>query len=67
MKDLHPHAYKVQLRREFVEWIMEQLKLDADFSIKIIFSDGAYFHLMAVLMDNIFFSELLSKNKNYDL
>lgn len=55
-KDLHLHAYKVQLaqelkptdhaqRREFVEWIMEQQQVDADFSNKIIFSDEAHFHL----------------------
>ncbi|CAK9813004.1 hypothetical protein ANTPLA_LOCUS7629 [Anthophora plagiata] len=54
-KDLHLHAYKVQLtqklkptdhaqRREFVEWIMEQ-QVYADFSSKIIFSDEAHFHL----------------------
>ncbi|KZC14885.1 hypothetical protein WN55_07749, partial [Dufourea novaeangliae] len=55
-KDLHLHAYKVQLTqelkptdhakpREFVEWIMEQQQVDAEFSNKIIFSDEAHFHL----------------------
>ncbi|XP_036185884.1 DDB1- and CUL4-associated factor 16 isoform X2 [Myotis myotis] len=55
-KDLHYPAYKVQLtqelkptdhaqRREFVECIMEQQQVDADFSNKTIFSDEAHFHL----------------------
>lgn len=55
-KDLHLHPYKVQLsqelkhtdhaqRREFVEWILEQQQVDANFSHKIIFSDEAHFHL----------------------
>lgn len=54
-KDLHFHAYKIQLtqllkpthhadRREFIEWIMERQE-DADFSNKIIFSDEVDFHL----------------------
>lgn len=55
-KDLHLHAYKVQItqelkprdhgqRREFVEWIIDRQNRDADFSNKIIFSDEAHFHL----------------------
>ncbi|EFN89309.1 hypothetical protein EAI_06200, partial [Harpegnathos saltator] len=31
-------------RGEFVEWIMEQQQVDADFSNKIIFSGAAHFH-----------------------
>lgn len=55
-KDLHLHPYKIQLtqelkptdhgqRRQFVEWLLEQNELDADFSKKIIFTDEAHFHL----------------------
>lgn len=54
-KDLHLHAYKDQLtqelkpddhrvRRDFVNWILEQQQVDVDFSNKIIFSDEAHFH-----------------------
>ena len=46
-KDLHLHAYKIQLtqRREFVNWVLENKKLDGNFSTKIIFSDEAHFQL----------------------
>lgn len=55
-KDLHLHAYKVQLtqqllptdhaqRREFTDWILEQQEVNADFADKIIFSDEAHFHV----------------------
>lgn len=55
-KDLHLHAYKVQLtqelkpadhgqRREFVNWVLERQHENADFADKIIFSDEAHFHL----------------------
>lgn len=55
-KDLCLHAYKIQLtqllkpndhaqRREFVEWIIEQQQMNADFSSKLILSDEAHFHL----------------------
>jgi hypothetical protein len=53
-KDLHLHAYKIQLmqelkptdhvqRREFVNWVLENQKLDSNFSKKIIFSNMAHF------------------------
>lgn len=49
------HANKVQLnkelkpidhkqRKELVEWIMKQQKINTDFPNKILFSDEAYFH-----------------------
>lgn len=55
-KDLHLHAYKVQLaqelkpldhskRREWAEWWQEMATVDDQFSKKIIFSDEAHFHL----------------------
>lgn len=55
-KDLHLHAYKVQLtqelkpsdhnqRREWSEWWQEMATVDDQFSKKIIFSDEAHFHL----------------------
>jgi hypothetical protein len=55
-KDLHLHAYKIQLtqefkptdhvqRREFVNWVLENQKVDCNFSKKIIFSDEAHFQL----------------------
>jgi hypothetical protein len=54
MKELH--AYKIQLtqelepidhvqRREFVNWVLENQKVDGNFSKKIIFSDEAHFQL----------------------
>ena len=56
MKDLHLHAYKIQLtqelkptdhvhRREFVNWVLENQNMDGNFSKKIIFSDEAHFQL----------------------
>lgn len=56
VKDLHLHAYKVQLvqeikpsdhaqRREFADWVLEHHQINADFSKKIIFSDEAHFQL----------------------
>jgi len=53
-KDLHLHAYKIQLtqelqpadhaqRRTFANWILEHQQIDGDFSKKIIFSDEAHF------------------------
>lgn len=55
-KDLHMHAYKMQLlqelkpqdhgqRREFVNWVLENQQEDDDFSKSIIFSDEAHFQL----------------------
>ena len=55
-KDLHLHAYKFQLtqelkptdhvqRREFVNWLSENQKVDGNFSKKIIFSDETHFQL----------------------
>ncbi|XP_075149038.1 uncharacterized protein LOC142222673 [Haematobia irritans] len=55
-KDLHLHAYKVQLsqelkpldhskHREWAEWFQEMATVDDQFSKKIIFSDEAHFHL----------------------
>ena len=55
-EDPHLHAYKIQLtqelkptyyvqRREFVNWVLENKKLDGNFSKKIIFSDLAHFQL----------------------
>jgi hypothetical protein len=55
-KDLHLHAYKIQLtqevkptdhvqHREFVNWVLENQKVDGIFSKKIIFSDEAHFQL----------------------
>jgi hypothetical protein len=55
-KDLHLHAYKIQLtqelkatdhvqRREFVNCVLEKQKLDGNFSKKIIFSNEARFQL----------------------
>ena len=51
--DLQLHPYKVQLtqqlkpadhsqRRRNVEWVLEQLAMDGDFSNKIFFSDEAH-------------------------
>jgi hypothetical protein len=56
MKDLHLHAYRIQMtqelkptdhvqRREFVNWVLENQKVDGSFSKKIIFSDEAHFQL----------------------
>ena len=53
-KDLHLHDYKIQLtqevkptdhvqRREFVNWVLENQKVDGNFSKKIIFGDEAHF------------------------
>lgn len=53
-KDLHLHAYKIQLtqklkerdhlqRRNFASWIIEQRTTDPLFSSKILFSDEAHF------------------------
>ena len=55
-KDLHLHAYKVQLtqelkptdhlkRRQWSEWWQEKATIDDQFPTKIIFSDEAHFHL----------------------
>ena len=55
-KDLHLHAYKIQLtqelkptdyvhRREFANWMLENQKVEGNFSKKIIFSDEAHFQL----------------------
>jgi hypothetical protein len=55
-KDLHLHAYKIQLtqelkptdhahRREIVNWVLENQKVDRNFSKKIIFSDEAHSQL----------------------
>lgn len=55
-KDLHLHSFKIQLtqklqptyyrqRRDFTNWILEQLPVNGVFHNKIIFSDEAYFHL----------------------
>lgn len=55
-KDLHLHAYKIQLtqelqprdhaqRRGFVDWVLEQQQINVDFSKKIFFSDEAHFQL----------------------
>jgi len=55
-KDLHLHDYKIQLTqelqptdhvqcREFVNWVLENQKVDGNFSKKIIFSDEAHFQL----------------------
>jgi hypothetical protein len=55
-KGLHVHAYKIQLtqelkptdhtqRREFVNWVLENQKVDGNFSKKIIFSDEVHFQL----------------------
>ena len=55
-KDLHLHACKNQLtqefkptdhvqRLEFVNWVLENQKVDSNFSKKIIFSDEAHFQL----------------------
>jgi hypothetical protein len=54
--DLYLHAYKIQLtqelkptdhvqRREFVNWLLENQKVDGNFFKKIIFSDEAHFQL----------------------
>ncbi|CAI6366289.1 unnamed protein product [Macrosiphum euphorbiae] len=54
--DLHLHPYKLQLtqelkagdrgkRRQFVEWFHNMQVEDADFAMKIIFSDEAHFHM----------------------
>jgi hypothetical protein len=56
MKDLHLHAYKIQLTqelkrtdhvqcREFVNWVLENQNVGGNFSKKIIFSDEANFQL----------------------
>jgi hypothetical protein len=56
MKDLHLHAYKIQLMqelkptddvqcREFINWMLENQKLDGSFSKKLIFSNEAHFQL----------------------
>ncbi|CAH2092561.1 unnamed protein product [Euphydryas editha] len=46
------HAYEIQCihlfhaqRRDFVEWINEHQRVDADFSSKIILSNEAHYHL----------------------
>jgi len=55
-KDLHLHAYKIQLtqeikptdhvhRREFVNCVLENQKVDGNISKKIIFSNEAHFQL----------------------
>jgi hypothetical protein len=55
-KELHLHAYKSQLtqelkptdhvhRREFVNWVLENQKVDGNFLKKIIFGDEAHFQL----------------------
>jgi hypothetical protein len=55
-KDLHLHAYKIQLTqelkptdhvqsREFVNWVLENQKVGGNFSQKIIFSDEVHFQL----------------------
>ena len=55
-KDLHLHAYKIQLmqelkptdhlqRQEFVNWMLENQGMDENFSMKLIFSDEAHFQL----------------------
>lgn len=55
-KDLHLKAYKIQLtqelketdhqkRRTFVNWVLENTEVDADFCKKIVLSDEAHFHL----------------------
>ena len=56
MKDLHLHVYKIQLtqelkptdhvhHREFVNWLLENQKVDRNFLKKVIFSDEAHFQL----------------------
>jgi len=56
MKDLSFHAYKIQLtqelkladhekRRMFPRWIFDKQLENDDFTMKIIFSDEAHFHL----------------------
>ena len=55
-KDLHLHAYKIQLTqelrptdrvqgREFVNWVLENQKVDGNFSKKIVVRDEAHFQL----------------------
>lgn len=55
-KDLHFHAYKIQLtqelkprdharRREFCEWVLQNIAVDGEFWDKLIFSDEAHFQL----------------------
>jgi hypothetical protein len=55
-KDLHLQVYKIQLtqehkltdfvqHREFVNWVLENQKVDGSFSRSIIFSDEAHFQL----------------------
>ena len=55
-KDLHLHAYKIELtqelkptdhvqRREFVNFVLENQKVNGNFSKKIVFSDEAHFQL----------------------
>lgn len=55
-KDLHLHPYKIQLtqelkprdharRREFSDWLLGNVAVDADFWTKLIFSDEAHFQL----------------------
>ena len=55
-KDLHLHAYKIQLTQElkptsqvqspeFVNWVLENQKEDGNFSKKIIFNDEAHFQM----------------------
>lgn len=55
-KDLHLHAYKVQLtqelrpadhekQRQFVEWILTRKRESEGFAKRIIFTDEAHFHL----------------------
>jgi len=55
-KDLHLHVYKIQMtqelkptdnvqRQEFVNWVLENQKVDGNFSKKIIFSDEAHFQI----------------------
>ena len=55
-KDLHFHAYKIQLtqelkpadhrqRRDIADWVLDNHQVDGDFAKKIIFSDEAHFQL----------------------
>jgi len=55
-KHLHLHAYKIKLtqqlkptdhvqRREFVNWVLENQKVEGHFSKKIMFNDEAHFQL----------------------
>ncbi|CAH2097800.1 unnamed protein product [Euphydryas editha] len=73
IKDLHLHAYKIQLnqelkpadhgkRRQFIQWIMEQSEVNANLSKNIIFSDDAHFHLNDFVNTQIWVSEILMKS-----